>query len=189
LAAWSRDARSTTEPGPCAASPTCWRRAAEDIARCSITRETGKPLWESREEVTSAVRVARLLATEGPKLAAGQDAARGCGVERSCCPHGTVVGIITPYVFPLVIPVLHILAALVTGNTRGVQAVASSRRRSVRPSLSVSTAAGCRAVSFNMVQGSGAAVGHRVATHPGIDALLFAGSHEHGHRRSGAPRL
>jgi acyl-CoA reductase-like NAD-dependent aldehyde dehydrogenase len=110
-------------------------------------------------------------------------------------PHG-VVGIITPYVFPLVIPVLHILAALVTGNTvvfkpskfaPGVgQAIAERVDRCRLPRG-----------AFNMVQGSGAAVGHRVATHPGIDALLFAGSHTTatairratGGLRSGGQRL
>jgi succinylglutamic semialdehyde dehydrogenase len=147
--------------------------SGEDIA-VLVTRETGKPLWESREEVTSAVRVARLLATEGPKSLRVKMLREGSAWS-DMRPHG-VVGIITPYVFPLVIPVLHILAALVTGNTvvfkpskfaPGVgQAIAERVDRCRLPRG-----------AFNMVQGSGAAVGHRVATHPGIDALLFAGSH------------
>src|SRR5690606_40858192 len=32
--------------------------------------------------------------------------------------------------------------------------------------------------AFNLVQGSGAQVGRRLAAHPGIDALLLCGSHK-----------
>lgn len=138
-----------------------------------ITRETGKPLWESREEVAGAVRVARLLLSDGPSLLERRTLREGTAWS-DFRPHG-VVGVITPFNFPLLIPALHGLAALLAGNTvvfkpskftPGVgQAVAERMDRCRLPRG-----------AFNLVQGSGAAVGHRLATHPGIDALLFAGS-------------
>lgn len=146
--------------------------SAEDLA-ILITRETGKPLWESREEVSSAVRVARLLASEGPRLLRPKVLREGSAWS-DLRPHGAV-GIITPFVFPLLISTLHSLAALLAGNTvvfkpskfaPGVgQAIAERIDRCRLPRG-----------AFNLVQGSGAAVGHRIATHPGIDALLHAGS-------------
>lgn len=148
--------------------------SAEDLS-ILITRETGKPMWEAREEVSSAVRVARLLASDGPRWLRPKVLREGAAWS-DLLPHGTV-GIITPYTFPLLIPTLHVMAALLAANsvvfkpskfTPAVgQAVAERIDRCKLP----------RGV-FNMVQGSGAAVGQRVATHPGIDALLFAGSFE-----------
>lgn len=145
----------------------------EDLA-ILITRETGKPLWESREEVASAVRVSRMLAVDGAQALAPTVLREGSAwSERR--PHG-VVGVITPYVFPLLIPTLHVMAALLAGNT--VVFKPSKFAPGVGQSLAERLDR-CRLPRgvFNLVQGSGAAVGHRITTHPGLDALLFSGSH------------
>lgn len=146
---------------------------AEDLA-ILITRETGKPLWEAREEVSSAVRVARLLATDGPRWLKPK-VLREDTAWSDLRPHG-VVGVITPSTFPLLIPTLHTLASLLAGNavvfkpskfTPGTgQAIAERMDRCRLPRG-----------AFNLVQGSGTAVGHRIVSHPGLDALLFAGSY------------
>jgi len=75
---------------------------------------------------------------------------------------------------PLLIPTLHCCASLLAGNTvvlkpskftPGIgQGVAEVFDRCRLP----------RGV-FNMIQGSGSSVGQKLATHPGIDALLFSG--------------
>jgi succinylglutamic semialdehyde dehydrogenase len=160
--------------------------SAEDLA-ILITRETGKPLWESREEVASSKRVVRLLADEGPRWLRPK-VLREDAAWSDLRPHGAV-GVITPFTFPLLIPTLHTAAALLAGNTvvykpskftPGVgQAVAERIDRCRLPRG-----------TFNLVQGSGAAVGHRIATHPGIDALLFSGSYATAQaiRRSTADR-
>jgi succinylglutamic semialdehyde dehydrogenase len=145
--------------------------SAEDLAML-ITRETGKPVWESREEVASAGRVARLLANDGTRWLKPKVAREGAAWS-DMRAHG-VCGVITPFAFPLLIPTLHVLAALLAGNTvvfkpskftPGVgQALAERLDRCRLPRG-----------AFNMVQGSGAVIGHRIATHPGIDVLLFAG--------------
>lgn len=138
-----------------------------------IAREVGKPLWEARQEVISAVRAIDLLLEEGlsmvePRVLDEREA-RADWLARG------VVGILAPYNLPLLIPTLQAGAALVGGNTvvlkpskftPGVgQGIAEIFDRCKLP----------RGV-FNMVHGSGSGVGTRIATHPSLDALLFSGS-------------
>ncbi|MBN2797597.1 MAG: aldehyde dehydrogenase family protein [Deltaproteobacteria bacterium] len=155
------------------------RRFRDGLARFQerfavlITRETGKPLWEARQEVIASIRAVDLLLEEGmgllePRILDEREA------RSDFRPRG-VVGVITPYNLPLLLPVLHTMAALLSGNTvvfkpskftPGVgQGVAEVIDRCRLP----------RGV-FNMVQGSGTGIGQRIATHPGLDALLFTGS-------------
>ena len=138
-----------------------------------ITRETGKPLWESRQEVIASVRAVDLLLDEGmellePRILHEREA------RSDYRPRG-VVAILVPFNLPLLIPTLKVCAALLAGNavvlkpskfTPGVgQAVAELFDRCRLPRG-----------TFNLVQGSGTGIGQRLATHTGIDALLFSGS-------------
>jgi acyl-CoA reductase-like NAD-dependent aldehyde dehydrogenase len=140
-----------------------------------ITRENGKPFWEARQEVDATVRLLDVLMEDGVGLLASQ-VVDEVGARMDRIPRGAVA-VITPYNLPLLVPVSHTAMALMAGNsvvlkpskfTPGVgQAVADLWDRCRLP----------RGV-FNMVQGSGAVVGQRLAVHPGIDMLLFTGSFE-----------
>jgi succinylglutamic semialdehyde dehydrogenase len=138
-----------------------------------LTRETGKPLWESRQEVVASVRAIDLLLEDGlsllePRVLDEREA------RSDYRPRG-VVGVIAPYTQPLQTPTLQVAAALLAGNavvlkpskfTPGCgQAIAELMDRCRLP----------RGV-FNMIQGAGATIGLRLATHRGLDALMFAGS-------------
>lgn len=138
-----------------------------------ITRETGKPIWEARQEVIASCRAVDLLLEEGlallePRILNEREA------RSDYRPRG-VVAILIPYNLPLLIPTLHACAALLAGNTvvlkpskftPGVgQAVAELFDRCRLPRG-----------TFNLVQGSGTGIGQKLATHPGIDALLFSGA-------------
>src|SRR5690606_20349197 len=138
-----------------------------------VARETGKPLWEARQEVIASIRAVDLLLEEGvhllqPRILDEREA------RSDYRPRG-VVGIVTPYNLPLLIPTLEVCAALLAGNavvlkpskfTPGVgQGVAEMMDRSRLP----------RGV-FNLIQGPGSGIGHRLVTHKGLDALLFSGS-------------
>lgn len=150
--------------------------ASEPIARL-ITRETGKPLWEARQEVSAALRAVELFVDDGlasiaPRLV------EEISARTDHLPRG-VVASITPYNLPFLLGVTQTVAPILGGNavvfkpskfTPGVgQSIAELWDRSKLP----------RGV-FNLVQGTGAVIGHRLVTHPGIDALLFAGSFETG---------
>lgn len=138
-----------------------------------LTRETGKPLWESRQEVVAAIRAVDLLLEDGlvllePRVLDEKEA------RSDYRPRG-VVGIIAPYNLPLLIPTLQAASALLAGNTvvfkpskftpGSGQMVAEMWDRCRLP----------RGV-FNLAQGSGSGIGQRLATHRGLDALLFSGS-------------
>ncbi len=139
-----------------------------------ISRETGKPLWEARQEVIASIRVVDLLLDEGmallePRVLNEREA------RSDYRPRG-VVAILVPYNLPLLIPTLHACAALLAGNTvvlkpskftPGVgQGVAELMDRCKLPRG-----------TFNLVQGSGTGIGQKLASHPGIDALLFSGGY------------
>ncbi len=140
-----------------------------------ITRESGKPLWESRQEVAASVRALDLLLDDGVGLVAPRVMDDIAG-RTDFVPRG-VVGIINPAVLTFSSAVLTTAAAVLGGN--GVvykpskyspvvgQTVAELWDRVRLP----------RGV-FNLVQGPGSAVGQRLVNHPGLDALCFTGSYE-----------
>ena len=147
----------------------------QDDAAALITRETGKPLWEARQEVVAAIRAVDLLIEEGmvllePRILNEREA-------RSDYRARGVVGIVTPYTFPLLTPTLQTAASLLAGNTvvfkpskfaPGVGQYVAELWDRVRLPRGV----------FNMIQGSGTGIGQRLATHPAIDALLVSGTYK-----------
>jgi succinylglutamic semialdehyde dehydrogenase len=88
----------------------------EDIAR-DISRETGKPLWETRTEVASMVgKVAVSIAAQAERAGTrSADTAFGRAVLRHK-PHG-VMAVLGPYNFPGHLPNGHIVPALLAGNS------------------------------------------------------------------------
>ncbi len=159
---------------------TALRRYREALSReqerfaALITRETGKPLWEARQEVVASIRVVDLLLDEGLALLAPR-VLHETDARSDALPHG-IVAILAPYNLPLLYGTLQALSAMMAGNTvilkpskftPGVgQGIAELMDRCRLP----------RGV-FNLVQGSGTGIGQRLSTHPGIDTLLFSGSY------------
>jgi succinylglutamic semialdehyde dehydrogenase len=139
-----------------------------------ITRETGKPIWESRQEVIAAMRAVDLLLEEGltllePRILNEREA------RSDYRPRG-VVGVLVPYNMPLLIPTLKVCSALLAGNTVVL------KPSKFTPGVGQSVAElfdRCRLPrgTFNLLQGSGTGLGQKLATHAGIDALLFSGAY------------
>ncbi len=146
----------------------------EDLARL-ITREIGKPLWEARQEVLATIRAVDLLLDEGVNRIAPR-VVDELGARSDRMPRG-VVAVFCPYNFPLLVAASHTASAVLSGNativkpskfTPGVgQAHMDLWDRCKLPRGTV-----------NMVQGPGSVVGHRLATHPDVDVVLFTGSLE-----------
>lgn len=84
----------------------------------AVTREMGKTLFDARLDVDEAIGVVEVLASQGVNLK-GHTYPRivnGLAMECRLSPRG-VAAIITPFNFPVAIPVAQLVAALVTGNT------------------------------------------------------------------------
>ena len=88
-----------------------------------LSREEGKTLPEGIGEAARAGQIFKFFAGEGLRLAGEKLASvrPGVDVEITREPVG-VVGLITPWNFPIAIPAWKIAPALAYGNTRGVQA-------------------------------------------------------------------
>ncbi len=152
---------------------------AEELA-VTLTREEGKTLKDSRGEVQRAVNVLEFTAGEGRKL-------RGATIPSEMShtfiytvrqPIG-VVGLITPWNFPVAIPVWKIAPALVSGNTVVFKPAELTPLCAVKL-MEIFEEAGVPQGVLNLVLGSGSVVGQTIVNHPEVDAISFTGSNEIG---------
>jgi acyl-CoA reductase-like NAD-dependent aldehyde dehydrogenase len=90
-----------------------------------------------------------------------------------------VVAAITPFNFPLILSSTKIAAALATGNSI-VHKPASDTPLSALLMADILTEAGVPAGVFNVVTGSGGALGDRLVAHPNVNKVAFTGSTEIG---------
>jgi malonate-semialdehyde dehydrogenase (acetylating)/methylmalonate-semialdehyde dehydrogenase len=149
-------------------------RHSEELAR-SITREQGKTMEESRGSVFRAIE-ATDVAASAPTTMQGffsEDVAHGIDTTLLRQPVGVVAGI-TPFNFPIMIPLWMAPFAIVCGNTFILK---PSERDPLSPSLlpALIEKAGFPPGVFNVVHGDFDAV-NAILTHPGIDAVSFVGS-------------
>jgi aldehyde dehydrogenase (NAD+) len=93
-------------------------KESEPYLTRAMTREMGKTLYDSRLDWLEAVGVCEALAHQGANMkgVTYPKIAEGLTMESRLAPRG-VAAIITPFNFPVAIPVAQIVAALVTGNT------------------------------------------------------------------------
>ena len=152
---------------------------AEQIA-LDMTAEMGKPLRESRLEALRAATILRFAAGEafrpiGEMYAPSVPDQRLYTLRR---PLG-VVGLITPWNFPVAIPVWKLAPALIYGNT----VVLKLGYEAPRTGLHIAEAfaeAGLPAGVLNVLTGSGSKVGAELVRNPGVRAISFTGSVEVG---------
>ena len=153
---------------------------AERIAQ-DMTAEMGKPLREARLEAARAATILRFAAGEawrpiGEVYAASIVGQRLYTVRR---PVG-VVGLITPWNFPIAIPVWKLAPALIHGNT----VVLKLGYEAPRTGLHVAECfaeAGLPAGVLNVLTGAGSTVGAELVSSPDVRAISFTGSVPVGH--------
>lgn len=162
-----------------------------DTWAAALSREEGKTRLESQREVVRSVELLRYFAGEawrvgGDLLPADTPLTL---LYSARVPLG-VCAIITPWNFPLSIPVWKIAPALVVGNT------VVFKPASATPIMAIMLArllheAGLPAGVLNLVAGAGGALGDALVTDPGIDAVSFTGSYSVGHAlyQKTAPRM
>jgi succinylglutamic semialdehyde dehydrogenase len=91
------------------------RERTEDIS-VLISRETGKPLWESRTEVGSMIgKVALSITAREERTGDRSDATAFGSAELAHRPHG-VMAVLGPFNFPGHLPNGHLVPALLAGN-------------------------------------------------------------------------
>ncbi|MBI2242964.1 MAG: aldehyde dehydrogenase [Nocardioides sp.] len=155
------------------------RERADTIGR-RIALELGKPISMARNEVVLTAEVfdyyaALALDQRGELISQHTASALGMIVKE---PVG-VVGMITPWNFPLLLLSWKVAPALAAGCTM-VAKPASLTPGSTLDLASVLADAGVPDGVYNVVTGGGAEVGDALAQHPGIDKIAFTGSTEVG---------
>jgi len=165
------------------------RERAEELAT-AMTREEGKTLAESRGEVSKSMNVLEFIAGEGRRLAGETlPSEMPKTVAYTVREPVGVVGIVTPWNFPIAIPVWKMAPALVAGNTV-VFKPASLTPWTAELLVRIFVDAGLPAGVLNFVTGSGAQVGDEIVNSPHTRAISFTGSNEIGmHLYQSASRL
>ena len=141
-----------------------------------LSREEGKTLAEGVGEVVRAGNVFKWFAGEAlrPGGELIESVRPGLSVEVTREPVG-VVGLITPWNFPVAIPAWKIAAALAYGNTV-VFKPAQSVPASAWALTDILVRAGIPAGVLNLVMGSGSVVGEAIINHSDVAAVSFTGS-------------
>lgn len=141
-----------------------------------LSREEGKTLAEGIGEVTRAARIIRFMAGECYRMQGEfhPSARPDIDIDIRRQPVG-VVGLITPWNFPIAIPAWKIAPALAFGNTVVLKPAEATPALAVAL-VEVLVEAGVPDGVVNLVIGRGSVVGDAMARHPGIAALSFTGS-------------
>jgi len=150
--------------------------ARKDELGALLSREEGKTLPEGIGEVVRAAAIFDFFAGEALRLSGEMlpSTRPGVGVELTREPVG-VVGIITPWNFPIAIPTWKIAPALVYGNTI-VFKPADLVPGSSWAIVDILHRAGLPKGVLNLVMGKGSVVGQAMLEAEDIDAFTFTGS-------------
>lgn len=150
-------------------------RARHEAFSDLIARETGKPLWEARTEVDTVIAKVDISITAFSDRTGQRrlEAQMGSRLALRHKPHG-VLAVLGPYNFPAHLPNGHIVPALIAGNA--VVFKPSEKTPAVGEFLvECYRAAGVPEGCVRLLLG-GPDAGRALASHPGIDGLLFTGS-------------
>ncbi len=141
-----------------------------------LTRDMGKVIAEARGDVQEAIDMAYFMGGEGRRLlgyTAPVEMPNKFGMAVRD-PAG-VVGLITPWNFPIAVPSWKIFPALVAGNT--IIWKPSPETPAISAAfVKVFEEAGLPAGVFNLIMAPGADVAKALVNHPDVRVLSFTGS-------------
>ncbi len=145
-----------------------------------LSREEGKTLAEGVGEATRAGNIFKFFGAEALRLAGEKlpSVRPGVDVEITREPLG-VIGLITPWNFPIAIPAWKIAPALAYGNTV-VMKPADLVPGCAWAIAEILAKAGLPAGVFNLAMGRGSVVGEAIVTHPDVAGISFTGSVDTG---------
>jgi alpha-ketoglutaric semialdehyde dehydrogenase len=147
-----------------------------------LSREEGKTLPEGVGEAVRAGRIFKFFAGEALRVNGEKVPSVRAGVEVEITrePEG-VIGIITPWNFPIAIPAWKIAPALAYGNCV-VFKPADLVPGSAWALSDIIARSGIPAGVFNLVMGPGAQVGNAIVRSPKVRGVSFTGSVDTGRR-------
>lgn len=150
-----------------------------DIAE-TMTKEMGKTFQEAKGETTRGVAILRYYAGEGMRkngdVIPSSDSKALMFTSRT--PLG-VVGVITPWNFPVAIPIWKIAPALVYGNTVIFKPATEAAVTAAKIIQCFEKAELPKGV-INFVTGSGSVIGQGIINHKSINGITFTGSDKTG---------
>ncbi|MEW6579480.1 MAG: aldehyde dehydrogenase family protein [Chloroflexota bacterium] len=150
-------------------------RQRKDELGALVTTEMGKVIAEGKGDVQESIDFLEYIAGEGRRLlgetAPSELPSKFCMTVRQ--PIG-VVGCITPWNFPMAIPMWKVGAALISGNTI-VFKPASLTPLCVATLVEIFEEAGLPPGVWNFVTGGGSTVGMEIVENPRVKAVSFTG--------------
>jgi aldehyde dehydrogenase (NAD+) len=179
FATWSRLPLAARGAYLTAAAASLERRA-DEIAR-DMSAEMGKPLREARGETLRAAQILRYSASEAyrPVGEHFEQSLTGNPVSTRRRPLG-VVGLITPWNFPIAIPVWKLAPALMYGNTVVLKLAYEAPLTGLHVAEAFAEAE-LPAGVLNVITGRGSTVGAAIVRDPRVRAISFTGSVPTGH--------
>ena len=147
----------------------------EELGRL-LSREEGKTLAEGIGETIRAAQIFKFFAGEALRVRGEKLASVRPGVEVEIAREALgVIGLITPWNFPIAIPAWKIAPALSYGNAV-VLKPADLTPGCAWELAKILDDAGLPKGVLSLVVGRGSSVGARLVEHPDVDAISFTGS-------------
>ena len=178
FAAW-RDTPAPVRGRVIAKAAILMEQQKEGLARI-LTREEGKTFRDSLGEVQKSINILEFMAGESRRLG-GETLPSELPKNFAYTlkqPLG-VVAAITPWNFPVSIPVWKISPALIAGNTVVFKPATLTPFTGAKV-VEIFEQAGAPAGVLNMVVGAGGEVGDELLQHPDVRAVSFTGSNDVG---------
>lgn len=141
-------------------------------------RNAGKPISSARGEIGMAIETFRYF-SGSPERPIGETIPADGGLALTVREPIGVVGLITPWNFPLTIASWKMAPALAAGNTVVLKPAELTPCTSVR-FAELALEAGIPDGVLNVVVGPGSTVGRRLVEHPDVGKIAFTGSTEVG---------
>ncbi|HEX2233450.1 MAG TPA: aldehyde dehydrogenase family protein [Thermoleophilaceae bacterium] len=143
-------------------------------------RNAGKPISDARGEMGMVVDTFRYYAA-GPERLTGKTIPVSGGVDMTFREPLGVVGLITPWNFPLTIASWKVAPALAAGNTVVLKPAELTPLTALELER-ISPEAGLPEGVLNVVAGPGSVCGQRLVEHPDVAKIAFTGSTEVGRK-------
>lgn len=156
-------------------------RENQSVLATLLTREQGKPLQESRNEISGFARILEYYASVSGSIRGQYSASSAYGHSIVVKKPIGICGAIIPWNLPALIMGWKVAPALVTGNCILVKPATSAPLTCIALGETL-LKAGIPDHVLQIITGPGGEIGEAVVTHPGIRSISFTGEVETGKR-------